>query len=115
MKRILPLLVLSLASAAPAAARAADQPSPRIVVSGQGESTLAPDLAILSLSVMREAKTARAALTANNDAMAAVISSMKAVGVAERDLQTTGVQIVPRYENRRRRKAVKKPDWSPTR
>ncbi|TIU73795.1 MAG: DUF541 domain-containing protein, partial [Mesorhizobium sp.] len=73
------------------------QPPPRIIVSGEGEATVAPDMAILSLSVMREAKSAREALDANNDAMAAVIAAMKSAGIAERDLQTAGIQINPRY------------------
>ncbi len=37
------------------------------------------------------------ALDANNEAMAAVIAAMKAAGVADRDLQTAGIQIQPRY------------------
>jgi uncharacterized protein YggE len=91
-------LALGAAIAIPAMAAAADPPpSPRIVVTGEGEAAVAPDLALLSLSVMREAKTARAALDANNDAMAAVIAAMKAAGIAERDLQTAGIQISPRY------------------
>lgn len=91
-------LALAAAVAFPAIAGAADSPQPpRIVVSGEGEASVAPDLALLSLSVMREAKTAREALDANNDAMAAVIAAMKSAGVAERDLQTTGIQINPRY------------------
>lgn len=91
-------LVLAAALAIPAAAAAADtQPPPRIMVTGEGESAIAPDLALLSLSVMREAKTAREALDANNDAMAAVIAAMKSSGVEERDLQTAGIQIAPRY------------------
>jgi uncharacterized protein YggE len=64
---------------------------------GEGEAVAPPDMALLSLSVMREAKTAREALDANNDAMAAVISAMKAFGIEERDLQTAGIQINPRY------------------
>jgi uncharacterized protein YggE len=95
-----PFLPLALAAAIafPAMAAAADPPpSPRIVVTGEGEAAVAPDLALLSFSVMREAKTARAALDANNDAMAAVIAAMKAAGIAERDLQTAGIQISPRY------------------
>lgn len=71
---------------------------PRIVVTGEGESTVAPDMALLSLAVMREAKTAREALDANNAAMKEVIDAMKAAGIADRDLQTAGVQINPRYE-----------------
>ncbi|MEJ6783781.1 SIMPL domain-containing protein [Aminobacter sp. Piv2-1] len=91
-------LALASALALPAAAaRAETTPPPRIIVTGEGEATVAPDLALLSLSVMREAKTAREALDANNDAMAAVIAAMKSAGVEDRDLQTAGIQISPRY------------------
>jgi uncharacterized protein YggE len=95
-KFLLPALALALA--VPAFAGAAEQPPPRIIVAGEGEGRIAPDMAVLTLSVMREGKTARDALTANNDAMAAVIAAMKSEGIEERDLQTTGVQISPRYE-----------------
>jgi len=98
MTRHLLPIALAAAVAFPALASAADtQPPPRIIVSGEGEATVAPDMAILSLSVMREAKSAREALDANNDAMAAVIAAMKSAGIAERDLQTAGIQINPRY------------------
>ena len=98
MTRHLLPLALAAAIAFPAMAGAADLPTPpRIIVSGEGEATVAPDLAVLTLSVMREAKTARAALDANNDAMAAVIAAMKAAGIKDRDLQTAGIQINPRY------------------
>lgn len=98
MTRHLLPLALAAAIAFPAVAGAADsQPVPRIVVSGEGQATAAPDLALLTLSVMREAKTARAALDANNDAMAAVIAAMKSAGIKDRDLQTAGIQINPRY------------------
>ncbi|MCV3206864.1 SIMPL domain-containing protein [Mesorhizobium sp. YC-39] len=98
MTRHLLPLALAAAIAFPTMAGAADtQPPPRIVVSGEGQATVAPDLALLTLSVMREAKTARAALDANNDAMAAVIAAMKSSGVKDRDLQTAGIQINPRY------------------
>ena len=72
--------------------------SRRIVVSGEGEATAMPDLAIMTLGVVREAPTAREALDANNKAMAKVIAAMKASGVADRDLQTARVQIHPRYD-----------------
>jgi len=94
------ILVSALAAAmlaAPGAALAQQQPPPRIMVIGEGEATVRPDMAVLSLSVMREAATAREALTANNDAMAKVIDAMKQAGIAERDLQTSGIQINPRY------------------
>lgn len=81
------------------AARAADQPDrPRIVVTGEGESAIAPDMAIVSLGVMREAPGAAEAMTANNTEMAAVIAAMREAGIAPRDIQTSGLQITPRYD-----------------
>lgn len=74
-----------------------DQPSPRILVSGQGSVDIAPDMAILSLTVTREAETARAALDANSSAMNDVMAAMKAEGIEARDLQTSGFSIQPRY------------------
>ncbi|PTM38549.1 SIMPL domain-containing protein [Bosea sp. 124] len=73
------------------------QPSPRISVSGEGEVSIAPDMAILTLSVLREADTARDALGASSEAMKQVLSALKVAGIAERDLQTAGLNIQPRY------------------
>jgi uncharacterized protein YggE len=70
---------------------------PRILVSGQGSVSVAPDMAVLSLSVTREATTARAALDANSTAMNDVLEAMKSEGIEERDLQTSGFSIQPRY------------------
>ncbi|RFC67566.1 MULTISPECIES: SIMPL domain-containing protein [Mesorhizobium] len=100
MKKTALALALAACFALPFSAHAAgpERMLPRITVTGEGQATMVPDIAILTIAVMREAKTARDALTANNDAMAAVIAAMKSSGIAERDLQTTGIQINPRYE-----------------
>ena len=82
--------------------------SRRIVVSGEGEATAMPDLAIMTLGVVREAPTAREALNANNKAMAEVIVAMKASGVADRDLETARVQIHPRYDYLKKRQGTQK-------
>lgn len=89
------LLPLALA-AVPAAHAAEPAAEPRIVVTGEGETAVSPDMAVVTLSVVREAETARAALDANNEAMRAVIAAMKEEGVAARDLQTAGLSIQPR-------------------
>ncbi|MDA4633629.1 SIMPL domain-containing protein, partial [Escherichia coli] len=47
--------------------------------------------------VLQEKPTAREALTANNETMAKVLDAMKKAGIAERDLQTSGFNIDPRY------------------
>ena len=93
-----------LAPAAPAAAQTANPTPRRIVVLGEGEASVKPDIAILSLAVMREAPSAGEALGLNSKAMSDVIAALKAAGVADRDLQTAGVQINPRYDY------VNKPD-----
>lgn len=74
-----------------------DEPPPRILVTGQGSIDLAPDMAVLGLTVTREAVTARKALDANSAAMKKVLAALKAEGIAERDLQTANFSIQPRY------------------
>jgi len=83
--------------ALPLAAHAQEAQRPRITVTGEGEAAAAPDMAILSLVVMQEKPTAREALTASNEAMAKVLDALKKAGIAERDLQTSGFSIDPRY------------------
>jgi uncharacterized protein YggE len=98
LPRIALLTALALSALASAsAALGADEPSPRILVNGQGSAEIAPDMAVLQLSVTREADTAREALDANSAAMAQVIKALRAEGVAERDLQTNNFSIQPKY------------------
>lgn len=70
---------------------------PRIRVTGEGSVSVSPDMAIVELAVQREAQTARAALDANSSAMREVLSAMQSQGIAERDLQTSGFSIQPKY------------------
>jgi len=70
---------------------------PRILVTGEGSTDLAPDMAVLALTVSRQAETARSALDANSSAMNEVLSAMKAEGIEARDLQTSGFSIQPNY------------------
>lgn len=79
----------------------ADDNAPReavISVSGEGRSAVAPDMAVLSFSVVSDAKTAREALDANNKSMTDVLKALKDAGIAERDLQTSGFAINPQYQ-----------------
>lgn len=68
-----------------------------INVSGTADAASKPDLAILNLSVRRQARTAAEALSANNAAMGQVLQAMEDMGVAERDLQTSNFSIQPIY------------------
>ena len=82
-----------------AAAESRDQAKqPRtLTITGTGEVKSPPDMAIVQLGVLRQAKTARAAVQANNEAMAQVISTVLSAGVAEKDAQTSGFSVQPRY------------------
>lgn len=77
----------------------AEEAPRRIHVSGEGSAALAPDMAVLTMTVNREAPTAREAVSASSRSMAAVIESMLSLGIAERDLQTAGFSIQPAYKH----------------
>lgn len=78
-------------------ALAQDDRTATIAVSGNGSVEVAPDMAIVSVGVLREAKTAEAALRTNNEAMAAVMTAMENQGIEQKDLQTSNFSIQPRY------------------
>lgn len=87
-------LLAALMLAAPAWA---DQSAPKIVVTGVGEAAMRPDMATVMLTVLREGETAREALDAANEAAAAVLAALKEEGIADRDLQTSGLSVQPDY------------------
>lgn len=94
-----PALAAAPFSAAAVAQDGVQQPrEAQINVSGEGEMAVVPDMAILSLTVLQQAETAEAALTANNAAMRNVVGALHERGVEERDIQTSQFQIFPRHE-----------------
>lgn len=57
-----------------------------------------PDIADLSGGVVTTASTAAAAMAENATRMTAVIAAVRRVGIAERDIQTTGLSLQPQYK-----------------
>jgi len=109
LKSLFAVTSIALILITPAGISHAEEKPGTISVSGTGTANVAPDLAIISLGVVREAKTAREALDANNKAMAAVLNSMKEKGIAEKDLQTSNFNIQPRYHYPKRKANGKQP------
>ncbi|WP_421847916.1 SIMPL domain-containing protein [Novosphingobium sp.] len=72
-----------------------------LTVSADGRSSRTPDLAVFSAGVTTQAKTAAAALSENADRMNAVITALKASGIAERDIQTSNLSVNPVYGQQR--------------
>ena len=69
----------------------------RIVVTGEGSVSVAPDYAAISAGVVSRAKTAGEAADANAKSMAAVISALTDSGVARNDIQTAQYSLAPVY------------------
>ncbi|MBS0214672.1 MAG: SIMPL domain-containing protein [Proteobacteria bacterium] len=100
-------LALSLALAALAPMTLHAQPTPQaaiadsdgtlLSVSADGTSKRVPDVATISTGVVTRAADANAAMRENANQMARVMAAIKAAGVAERDIQTSGVNLNPNY------------------
>ena len=92
------LLSATLALAAlPANAQETSLSEATINVSGEGQAALVPDIAVLDLGVLREAENVADALSASNKAMADVLETLGKDGIADKDLQTSGFSIEPKY------------------
>jgi hypothetical protein len=88
--------------AEPAAAQTHRQEGPVIegtvlTLTAEGAVTAAPDMAIVNLGVMTEGATADAAMRANAQRMNALTAVLRRAGIAERDIQTSGLSVNPQY------------------
>ncbi len=90
--RAAPLLALL---AQPLAAQTPPQPHARITVTGTGDVAAAPDMATISLGVVARADAAGAAMASMSERLTQVIATLKAAGVAARDLQTSDLSLNP--------------------
>lgn len=109
MKRFaLPAMIAISALAAPAMAQqvgsapAIQAGHTLLTVNAEGRSERAPDLALFNAGVTTQGKTAAAALAANSAAMTRVIAELKRAGIADRDVQTSNLNINPVYSEPRR-------------
>jgi uncharacterized protein YggE len=93
------LLAGCAGSATAQSAQPTDQTPPQrtITVTGTGEASQAPDVAILTLGVDTQATQAAEAFTATNAKLSSVIDALKSGGVAEEDIQTQALQLTARY------------------
>jgi uncharacterized protein YggE len=91
------LLAASLSTAAAGLPALADDEPRTLTLTGRAEVKAAPDMAVISAGTVSEAETARAALSANNEAMASVLKTIRDAGVAEKDIQTSNFSVQPKY------------------
>ena len=68
-----------------------------LAVSAQADAKRVPDVATLSAGVVTQAADANAAMRANAEQMAKVMAAIRVAGIAERDIQTSGISVHPQY------------------
>lgn len=74
------------------------QTAPALNLSAYGEVKVAPDMATITFGVQTEAPTAAAAMRDNAARMTQVMQALRRAGVAERDIQTSGLNLQAQYD-----------------
>ena len=66
-------------------------------VSADAQASRVPDVATISAGVVTQAVDGNAAMRQNAEQMAKVMAAIKAAGIAEKDIQTSGINLSPQY------------------
>lgn len=98
-----PLFAAALMAAPLAFTPALAEPTaanPEVELSITESIDVAPDMATIGTGVSTQAMTASAALEANAQKMQTLIAAIRAKGVKEEDIQTSGISLNPQYDYR---------------
>lgn len=87
------------AFAQPSGDRPADSTGTLLSVSAQGEASRVPDIASMSVGVVSQAAEGQAAMRDNAQRMTRVLAAIRGAGIADDDIQTTGVSLHPQYRH----------------
>src|SRR6478609_2249617 len=96
-------VALLLSAASPAAASAQQSTitqtiaGTRLDINATGEVSRVPDVAVISAGVVSRAPTASAAMLDTATRMSRVLVALKRAGLADRDIQTSNVNLNPEY------------------
>jgi uncharacterized protein YggE len=74
---------------------------PTLTVNGQGEVSATPDRATVNLGAEAQGRDAASAQSQVNAIIQRALTQIRAVGIEERKIQTSGLQLFPIYENQR--------------
>ena len=95
---VVAIAALSVRTGPVSGAPAVDTPAAHtITVSATGKITVVPDVARLNLGVTATKSTVKAAREAGAKAMTDIIAALKALGIADADIQTTNLSLYPQY------------------
>ncbi len=90
-------LSMTTASAQSAPTQVAPTDGTLLSISASAEASRTPDIATLSTGVVTQAADANGAMRANSEAMNRLVAAIKAAGIADRDVQTSGINLNPQY------------------
>jgi uncharacterized protein YggE len=88
----------ALAQTAPSAAADSVFRATTLSLGAYGETRIAPDMATINLGVNTEAPTAVGAMQANATSMTKIIAALRKAGIAEKDIQTSGLNLSAQYD-----------------
>ncbi|MFN3312022.1 MAG: SIMPL domain-containing protein [Hyphomonas sp.] len=74
------------------------QPETTLQISAEARVNQAPDIAFITVGVTEERLTAGEAMAAQSTAMNGIFEALRASGVQDRDMQTSGLSLSPRYD-----------------
>jgi len=75
-----------------------------ISISANGEASKVPDVANISAGVVTEAEDSEKAMRDNAEQMDKLIKAIKKAGIDDKDVQTSGISLSPRYHYQQGRK-----------
>jgi uncharacterized protein YggE len=97
---IVAVAALSVRPGPATGAPATDTPAAHtITVSASGKVTIVPDVARINLGVTITKPTVKAVRQAGAKAMTDIIAAVRALGIADADIQTTNLSLYPQYGN----------------
>lgn len=76
-------------------------------LSAEGQSHRTPDIAMFSAGVVTQATTAAQAIADNSRRMDSVIAALKRAGIADRDIQTSSINLSPQYTDPEREAQIR--------
>jgi uncharacterized protein YggE len=80
--------------------------SAKVTVSGTGKIVYVPDLGYVSVGVVAEGKTAAEAWERNRLKVEKIFQALKELGLDPRDMQTTGLNVSPKYLHRPKQEPI---------
>jgi uncharacterized protein YggE len=94
---LLATTALATAQAQPAISAVAPLPGTALTIQAFGEVRTAPDMATITIGVLTQGATANDASTANAARMSSMMAALRRAGIADRDVQTSGLNLNPQY------------------